>query len=124
MKRDMDIIRDILLALENKPDTSSTKSEEELPGIPLTPIVWYHLGLLLDAGLIKGGRDEQRGSPEIYFERLTWAGHEFLDVIRNDSIWQRLKTAFFSDAGAGFFEQMRSQGEEELIQKISALLPM
>lgn len=123
MKRDMDLIRDILLALEKKPDISSTEKEEALPGVSLSPAVWYHMRLLLDAGLIKGRRSPEAGSPKICFERLTWAGHEFLDVIRNDSIWHRLKLDFAVEGGTAFFEKMRSHGEESLIQTIFDFIP-
>ena len=91
MKRDWDLIRTILEQVESLPDTDSVLSpsgdedhtaEEEA----------YQYQLLIDAGLAKGVIFESSGGPlhgQLF--SLTWQGHELLDAIRNDTIWNDVK---------------------------------
>lgn len=91
MKRDMDLIRLLLLQVEGeeKPDLKDVSEEQQV----------YHMTLLIEAGLVKGHAiDDSRGQPAgVIVQRLTWQGHEFLDVARNSSIWKtaldRIKSA-------------------------------
>jgi hypothetical protein len=91
MKRDMDLIRDVLLKVESDPamngsqfmryDTSyfPQHSQEEIT---------YHIDLLFEAGLVKGSRSL---NPVPAISTLTWQGHEFLDDIRDPGIWDKVK---------------------------------
>jgi len=82
MKRNMNLIRLQLLETEGeepKPDLSAY-TEEQLV---------YHSALLIEAELVHGevitdGSGQPAGTVIL---RLTWAGHEFLDAARNDTIW-------------------------------------
>jgi hypothetical protein len=84
MKRDMNLIRLLLLETEGeepKPDLSGYTEDQRI----------YHSALLIEAGLIDGeirtdGNGQPNGTVRI---RLTWAGHEFLDAARNDTIWHK-----------------------------------
>ena len=88
MKRDMDLIRKILLALE----------EASPPGLFLKQLpfsingysqqlVGYHLLLLEDAGYV---RNRPVKGDEVYPLRMTNQGHEFLDVARNEKGWKEV----------------------------------
>jgi len=91
MKRDMDLIREMLLKLEGEPLDGNLyqvdpvqlgirdRSPEELS---------YHLLLLIDGGLVDGERDQSGG---FVLQKLTWRGHEFLDDIRSPEIWRKTK---------------------------------
>jgi hypothetical protein len=94
MKRDMDLCRHILLAVESNPEADGSypllefsidgKSGQE---------VSYHIRLLAEAGLLKaddsaGNGDELEWCPR----QLTWEGHEFLDASRKDTLWQKGKS--------------------------------
>ncbi len=90
MKRDMDLCRDILLNLEDKPFAPGTikveidgKSEQD---------VSYHLKLLDQAGLVEA-EDLSRSTQEMKWRAncLTWDGHEFLEASRNQGTWDRVK---------------------------------
>jgi hypothetical protein len=84
MKRDMNLIRFLLLDTEGedpKPDLSPYSEEQKV----------YHSALLIEAGLVDGriiggSNGEPVGTVTL---RLTWAGHEFLDAARNDTIWHK-----------------------------------
>lgn len=85
MQRNWDIIRKILLAVEALPteDSQLTSNTEE---------VAYHMQLCWLEGLIVGGGESLNGKPiTAYANRLTWEGHEFLDKIKNESIWRQVK---------------------------------
>jgi len=92
MKRDWDIVRKILMALENIQDTTSVMEPGAVSGYD-NEIVSYHMKLLMEAGFIEGNcRDFTINAPlHCWATRLTWKGHEFLDRIRSDTVWNRVK---------------------------------
>jgi hypothetical protein len=105
MKRDMDLIRAILLNIESS-------KEEDLIGRRFTVdeyedvLVARHVQLLIEAGLVEGSliSPQQAGVVAAYARRLTWDGHEFLDAARHDKIWNRAKKFIASQGGAVPFE--------------------
>jgi len=90
MKRDLDLIRKILLALEDKQNDDWLEfshpdySQEEID---------YNSNLIYDAGLADGMNMGTARHPDQYvLSKLTWQGHEFLDASRDDSIWEKAKS--------------------------------
>ena len=55
--------------------------------------IGYHCALLYDAGLVADYSDEYSNDELDDFRvgRLTWDGHELLDKIKNDKIWNKTK---------------------------------
>ncbi len=104
MKRDMDLIRELLLKLEALPMRRSgivsitpDATEIAVPGYDVDQID-YHLSQLREAGFIdEGGARPMFG---IGFRCLTWAGHDFLDSVRNPEIWAKTKKG--AEAAGGF----------------------
>ncbi len=95
MKRDMDLIRELLLKLEAlpmrmggivviPPDTD----EIQIDSYTVEQID-YHLSLIREAGLVEAGG--ARPAVGIGFRRLSWAGHDFLDSIRSPEVWAKTK---------------------------------
>lgn len=94
MKRDMDLIRRIVLAVQDLPlgQGRETCVLNGLEGID--PLEFgAHVQLLEEAGLVmaavQGG--EKRPAANAVVFRLTWAGHEFADSIRDDTLWKKAK---------------------------------
>lgn len=92
MKRDMDLIRAILLRVE-----------EEYGGISITNLsiegnsleeVAVHCKMLEDAGLVTscGINYADNGIYSFSVCGLTWDGAEYLDKTRDDSLWEKTKT--------------------------------
>ncbi len=106
MKRDMDLIRHLLLTLESKPGPQLIKAEDiEAEGFSPTEVK-YHLNLMFQAGLING--EDVRSSTsdrliQVYPFDLTWQGHEFLETVRDPEIWRQAKTGA-SRAGTASIE--------------------
>lgn len=48
-----------------------------------------HIRLLVEAKLIEG---YPKGSGALFASRLTWDGHQFLAVLRSQSLWSRIKS--------------------------------
>lgn len=106
-KRDMDLIRDLLLAIEGGRLTYQAiePAQAEMLGIEIEPgqpfsdreDLRYHLELLDDAKFIAG--HGVSGGWWIV-ERMTWSGHEFLDTIRDDDVWKKTKAVAGKVGGA------------------------
>ena len=99
MKRDMDLIREMLLAIEVHPSGFAPKIEIE--GYTQEQI-GYHATLLGEAGLAVIHEVTGLGakSPDARIVRLTWAGHEFLDSAREKQIWNQAKDMVKKVGGA------------------------
>lgn len=91
MKRDMDLVRAILIAVEREP-AGFAPPNLEIEGYSKDQIA-YHNYLLIDAKLADGATTTHLGStgPEAIISTLTWAGHEFLDAARDETLWNQAK---------------------------------
>jgi hypothetical protein len=91
MKRDMDLIRKLVLLLEERP-SAWTPDPIEIEGY--TPVeIGYHSYLLVESGLANGTNITTMGNdlPEYSPTYLTPAGHDFADSIRTQYIWDEVK---------------------------------
>ena len=92
MKRDMDLVRKILFAIEANEDATghgwielgniNNYSEKQ---------VSYHVSLLYQGGLIDAIDLSNMNSFCWEPKRLTWEGQEFLEAIRKEGTWEKLK---------------------------------
>jgi hypothetical protein len=98
MKRDMDLIRKILLKQEGEEAVNLSEYTQDQ--------INYHIVLLIEVGFLDGkimysSRGRQFGGKipdKTYVTRITWAGHEFLDQARNNTTWEKAKQ-FVMDKG-------------------------
>ena len=90
MKRDMDLVRGILLRIEELGPIGVIRSLKQ-DGFSRQEIE-YHLRLLINGELVDGQATPLSGyNYAIRINGLTWEGHDFLDAIRDDSIWSKMK---------------------------------
>ena len=116
MKRNMELVRELLLRVEADEDfgaLASKYSQEEIV---------EHVEILLDAKLLEGKvYHDLSGDPgSAYIQRLTWAGHEFLDNARNDTVWNKVTATIKNAATTASFEvlvEMLKAGVLAAIQK-------
>jgi hypothetical protein len=114
MKRDMDLIRLILLALEGNQAANSESRKFQPRDIA------YQSELLIDAGLVEGVvlKDEKGLPHAAALHRLTWQGHDFLDAMRDDSVWRKAKETILKPIGGVTFdlllEWLKKEGRERL----------
>ena len=101
MKRDMDLVRKILLAMEDAENPEAWASIREAPYSD--EVIAFHRYLMGEAGLLKtmpfqGDTDRYPGADALH---ITWMGYEFLDAARDVSIWASAKEKVLN-AGVGF----------------------
>ena len=99
MKRDWDIIREIMLKVEELPNDHEMVKLTDFPDDQHFSAA-YNAQLLVESGLVKGhvidemGRDSKPAN--FFLQRLTWEGHELLDTIRSETVWSKTKESFLS----------------------------
>ncbi|MFA6842960.1 MAG: DUF2513 domain-containing protein [Bacilli bacterium] len=94
MKRDLETIKKILLAVEESDNV--VQKIEGLSGKEFA----FHASLLVDAGFVHGKIPPGSGGiPDAAaITSLSWNGCEFLDNARNEVVWQKAKE-FMKKAG-------------------------
>jgi Hypothetical protein (DUF2513) len=121
MKRDLDLIRDILLDVENwnipQPLTLGSleyegKTKQE---------IGYQLELLEDAGyidarIIKG--PEGITYDDAFIVRMTMAGHDYLDSVRSQEVWNKTKTTLEKVGGGAALDLVKDIASKFLAELI------
>ena len=99
MKRDMELVRKILLAVEDHDSAYALRIE----GATKQEID-YHAHLMSQANLLTVIDDSDHSSTgqQVWITSMTWEGHEFLDAARNDTVWNRTKEIVSKAGGATF----------------------
>lgn len=122
-------IRDILILCEK--ETSLASNLEWVP-IRLTSFCYsltnysrqdiaYTLYLLNEAGYIDCNIIEANGGiVDIFVYRLTYSGHEFLDTIKSDNVWHKIKNAIAS-VGSVSLPVIQTLGTEYLTKCLTQL---
>lgn len=103
MKRDMELIRSILLDIEErKPAYECWDPKPYLEGKDAA-VVAEHMNLLISEGYLTGTVDYIPQSNRCFFSALdlTWMGHEFLSLSRENRVWKVAKDKIL-DAGLAF----------------------
>jgi hypothetical protein len=105
MKRDMDLVREILLAVE----AGSFLDLDQLLSVLKTgqrnfdDPVCYHIKMLVEeAGLLSARDAKSLDGPYWLRLELTWTGHEFLNNIRDSAIWAETKAGAQKLGGFSF----------------------
>lgn len=92
MKRDWELCRKILILTEEMPENAhrlNVFASSEFEGLTEREI-GYHVHLLHEAGLIEVMEARTMNNPFLLFPRyLTWAGHDFLEATRNETVWKK-----------------------------------
>jgi len=104
VKRDLELIRKLLIFFEEK----ESPQHVEVPPIEgydeLT--IKYHLLLLHDAGLLRCEAVKSSTSDRVIcvlpFD-LTWEGQEFLARVKNEGVWQKVRTVVAAKGGSVAF---------------------
>jgi len=90
MKRDMGLVRKILLAMETSREGWAPE-KFNIPGHTEEEI-GYNIYLMMQGGLVVGFDLTTAGDkcPNARAQNITWAGHEFLDLARKDTNWNKV----------------------------------
>jgi hypothetical protein len=120
MKRDMNLVRAILVQVEANNDLADwaplsfpDRSAEE---------VSFHVCIMAEGGLLEATDSSSLGGHfEWHATRLTWAGCEFLDTIRNDTVWKQVVSAIAREGGPASFAIVKALAFHFLKQHFKTL---
>ena len=99
MKLDMDLAREILLAIEADPEADGEGIVRvEIPDRSRREVS-YHVKQLAGAGLVEARNDSDSEGIAWNARALTWEGHQFLDEARDKGLWEKAKV-LAGDKGA------------------------
>ncbi|MCY1706411.1 DUF2513 domain-containing protein [Pannonibacter sp. SL95] len=107
MKRDMDLIRKLLLDIESGTCTFELRADDVSRALMIDELgmdqdevdrMEHHLQLLSDQGWV-----EFDSTDGVWIVgRITWAGHDFIDTVRDDEIWALTKSGVSKARGFTF----------------------
>ena len=108
MKRDMDLVREILIAIERSEDGNLNF---DALGYERQQ-VYLHIELMKERGLVDAVIIQEDDGPEhgilmCKVERLTWDSHDFLNEVRDESIWEQAKRKCLNGTGGLSFELLK-----------------
>jgi len=102
MMRDLDLVKSLLLVVEQNPEMDGKtdfvfESAQEIDSLGYGPKIighsseeiGYHFKILIEEDFVDGVVDNGYTIPTI--RCLRWKGHEFLDNIKNDDVWEATK---------------------------------
>lgn len=93
MPRDLDLLRLILLKMESDSEARKFFSSSFATEKYDEKTVSAHLKMLLDAGYIEASKVSRIGQPhdDYIVKSITMAGHDYLDTVRDDTVWDKTK---------------------------------
>jgi len=120
MKRDMDLIRRIALATEDLPPNASLS---EIPGVDSSHFA-MHVQWMQEAGLLTATIHPTNGKEPANFAhvwRLTWAGCEFAEAVRNDTLWAKAKKQVIAPSSSWTFGVLTDWLKAEILNGLSKI---
>lgn len=119
MKRDLDLVRRIALAVADLPPGEFLDS---LPGVSQAEF-GAHAAWMEEAGLVKIAAAQyiSNGWPIATVLRLTWQGCEFVDAVRSDTLWKKAKEVVIKPAASFTFGLLTEWLKAELAQSFPTL---
>lgn len=121
MKRDINLIREILLWIERS--EHGTVNEEPVIDGYSSEQIGYHVHLMGQAGLVTALDITAFGdqSPKALPTGLTWAGHDFLDAVKDDTLWAKAKSIVLKPAAGVAFDVLLAWAKSEAKQRLGLL---
>lgn len=119
MKRDMDLIRRIALETEALAFGESLTS---LDGVAKEEFA-THVAWMKEAGLLSANVIEYSdgSAPFAMAQKLTWAGCEFLDAARSDTVWSKAKANVIKPGMSFTFDLLKDWLKTEIAQGLPTL---
>jgi hypothetical protein len=109
MQRDMDLVRQILLAAEAADADTMRMKYLTVEGYDAATVA-YHVKLMHQAGLVEASVVEPDNQPPTAARviALTWTGHDWLDATRNDTVWSKTRKWVAEKGGGASFEVLKA----------------
>lgn len=105
----MDLVREILIKVESSSNEYLRFEGEKAE----------HVVIMGDAGLlICHPTKDGPFIKSVGVERLTWAGHDFLSSMRDDTIWNKAKEHVLTPGASWTFDILKEWAKQELRTKL------
>jgi hypothetical protein len=103
MKRDLDLVRQLMLQIEALPPIPPVQYRM---GEVEDPVLLKHLEMLIAAGLVNGKISQSHGTrgDVITISGLTWEGHEWIEMVRSQALWNEVRSTLLERGGALTYE--------------------
>lgn len=107
MKRDMDMVRQILLDATSQ-ENGFANNSPELNGYTEEQI-GHHIYLMQQADLVEAvdSSASDSTSPTAILISVTWKGHDFIEAARSNTVWSLAKEKAKSVGGSLSFDLMK-----------------
>jgi hypothetical protein len=124
MKRDMDLIRKLLFYFEETKDTL----HDDLPKIEGYDAnsIKYHIYLMHDSNLLHCERVKSELTGQVLYLmplNLSWDGNEFLEKVRRNTTWERIKKTIVDKGDAFSFNNINQLTKQNADQEKYCLNP-
>jgi hypothetical protein len=123
MKRDMNLIRELLLKIEARaiPPSVTVALSPHDPALAVDGFtadeIGHHLRMLVSARFIETPNNNRpfAGDGSVIFRQISWEGHDFLDSVRDPKIWDQTKKG--AEAAGGFTADLLKDLAKGLVKK-------
>lgn len=124
MKRDLDLIRDILLQIENTENGKRIYVDQLVEALNSEydfNTISYHVGLLEDSDYIVCERVHRAGTmiDGFIIYRMTNYGHDYLETVKDDSVYKETKSKLGSLFSNSSLEIVSKVASEIILSKIN-----
>ncbi|WP_026382271.1 DUF2513 domain-containing protein [Achromobacter xylosoxidans] len=118
MNRNMDIVRRIAIKAS---EIEYGQTVTELDGVSAEEFA-MHVIWMEEAGLVVAHTQQyQMRAPDAEVSRLTWEGCEFVDAVRDDTLWRKAKDSVLRPASSFTFSLLKDWLRAELQQGFPTL---
>lgn len=110
LKRDLNLIRNMLLRIEKLNSTKQKITIESFLDLCADPaLISLHIELLIDSNYIETSEPIYCGViKDFLIYRITSDGYDYLDSIRENSIWERTENMLFKVGGSAALDVVKS----------------
>lgn len=110
LKRDLNLIRNMLLRIEKLNSTKQKNTIESFLDLCADPaLISLHIELLIDSNYIETSEPIYCGViKDFLIYRITSDGYDYLDSIRENSIWERTENMLFKVGGSAALDVVKS----------------
>lgn len=114
----MELVRQLLFMIEK---LESNHTELKIPSEIDREEAVYHLRIMEQAGFTVNKIQYADNQPLWIYSSLTWDGHDFLDSIKNDTVWTKIKEGIKNkglELGQVSFSVLKEYAKLEIKKKL------
>lgn len=115
MKRDLDLIRDILLKIESMDKKVITIADLGATTQDEFNRIGFHIRLLMDCNYVEAIDVRTKQEEAYVVKRITSSGYDYLDSIRDNNVWNETKNKLESVGSSASLEIVKAVAGKVII---------